>query len=144
MFAFLSAHKDYVLAVARILIGTSFATHGMQKLFGFFGGAPAEMPTALLYPAGAIELVGGVLIAIGLLTSWAGLISSGLMAAAYFMAHATQGFWPILNRGELAIAYCFFFLYIAAAGPGAWNVQALLTGGSGGGSSGGGEAAPPV
>ncbi len=142
MFAFLSAHKDYVLAIARILIGTSFATHGMQKLFGFFGGAPAEMPTALLYPAGAIELVGGVLIAIGLLTSWAGLISSGLMAAAYFMAHATQGFWPILNRGELAIAYCWFVLVVAAYGPGAWTLQSLVGGGSGGGGASP-AAAPP-
>ena len=142
MFAFLTGHKDHVLATARILIGINFATHGAQKLFGVLGGAPAEMPTALLYPAGAIELVGGTLIAIGLLTNWAAFISAGLMAAGYFMAHATQGFWPILNRGELAIAYCWFFLVVAAYGPGAWTLQSLVGGGSGGGGASP-AAAPP-
>ena len=133
MFAFLSGHKDHILGIARILIGINFATHGAQKLLGVFGGAPAEMPVFLLYPAGAIELVGGLLIAIGLFTAWAAFISSGLMAAGYFMAHATQGFWPILNQGELAITYCWFFLIVAAYGPGAWTLPSLMSGSSGGG-----------
>ena len=123
MFGFLSKNSEYIFAITRILIGLNFVTHGAQKLLGAFGGAPAEMPVPLLYPAGAIELVAGALIAVGLFTTWAAFVSSGLMAAGYVLAHATQGFFPILNRGELAIAYCWFFLYLAARGPGAWSVD---------------------
>jgi putative oxidoreductase len=128
MFQFLSSHSSMVLGAMRILLGINFAVHGAQKLFGVFGGAPAEMPLPLLYPAGGVELVGGVLVALGLFTRPAAFICSGLMAAAYFMAHAPQGFWPILNRGELAIAYCWMFLYIAAAGPGAWSLDGIRAG----------------
>jgi putative oxidoreductase len=128
MFDFLSKNQSYVLSIARVLIGINFATHGAQKLFGVFGGAPAQMPTMLLYPAGVIELVGGILIALGLMTSLAAFISSGLMAAGYFMAHATEGFWPIQTQGELAITYCWFFLYLASHGPGAWSLDALRGG----------------
>lgn len=125
MFRLLQAHSTYVLAGARILVGINFATHGAQKLFGAFGGAP-DMPLLRLYTAGAIELVGGLLIALGLFTRWAAFVSSGLMAAAYFIAHAGNGFWPILNRGELAIVYCWLFLYLTAAGPGALSLDAIL------------------
>jgi putative oxidoreductase len=113
----------YIYGVMRIVVGLLFACHGAQKLFGFFGGI-GEEPGAtaplisLVGLAGVIELVGGLLIAIGLLTSLAALIASGEMAAAYFMAHAPRGFWPIENGGELAVLYCFVFLYIATRGTG--------------------------
>ena len=113
----------YIYGVMRIVVGLLFACHGAQKLFGFFGGIGEEPGStapliSLMGLAGAIELVGGLLIAIGLLTSLAALIASGQMAAAYFMAHAPRGFWPIENDGELAVLYCFVFLYIAARGTG--------------------------
>lgn len=130
MFGFLSKNSEYIFAITRILVGLNFATHGAQKLLGAFGGAPPQMPTALLYPAGVIELIGGALIAAGLFTTWAAFLSSGLMAAGYFMAHGSQGFFPILNRGELALTYCWFFLYLAARGPGAWSVDAARSSGA--------------
>jgi putative oxidoreductase len=130
MFRLLSANSEYILAIMRILVGINLASHGAQKLFGLFGGLSAAMPPAMLYTAGTIELLGGLLIALGLLTTWTGFISSGLMAAAYFIAHAPQDLWPILNRGELAIVYCWFFLYLAARGPGVWSIDGLLTRGT--------------
>ncbi len=130
MFRFLSAQSEYILSITRILVGINFATHGAQKLFGVFGGAPAQMPPPLLYTAGSIELLGGLLIAVGLLTNWSAFVSSGFMAAAYFMAHFSQGFWPILNHGELALVYCWLFLYLAAHGPGSWSLDAMLSRGS--------------
>jgi putative oxidoreductase len=113
----------YIYGVMRIVVGLLFACHGAQKLFGFFGGIGEEPGSAaplisLVGLAGVIELVGGLLIAIGLLTSLAAFIASGQMAAAYFMAHAPRGVWPIENGGELAVLYCFVFLYIAARGTG--------------------------
>jgi putative oxidoreductase len=113
----------YIYGVMRIVVGLLFACHGAQKLFGFFGGIGEEPGStapllSLVGLAGVIELVGGLLIAIGLLTSLAAFIASGEMAAAYFMAHAPRGFWPIENGGELAVLYCFVFLYIAARGTG--------------------------
>jgi putative oxidoreductase len=105
----------------RIVVGLLFACHGAQKLFGFFGGVGEQPGTtvpliSLMGLAGVIELVGGLLIAIGLLTRLAAFIASGLMAAAYVMGHAPRGPWPIENDGELAVVYCFVFLYIAAKG----------------------------
>lgn len=112
-----------ILGATRILIGTLLACHGAQKVLGAFGGAPAGAPAAILWIAGPIELVGGALMAIGLFSRGAAFLMSGLMAAAYFMAHAPQGFWPILNGGELAIAYSWLSLYLAARGPGAWALD---------------------
>lgn len=117
---FLEGISNYAYAAMRIVAGAAFAQHGAQKLFGVFGGmggAPVEW-LSLMGLAGAIELCGGVLVAVGLLTRYAAFVSSGLMAAAYFMAHASQGFWPIENRGELAMLFCFLFLYIATRGSG--------------------------
>jgi putative oxidoreductase len=111
----------YIYGVMRIVVGLLFACHGAQKLFGFFGGV-GEQPGAtvplisLMGVAGGIELVGGLLIAIGLLTCLAAFIASGQMAVAYFMSHAPKGSWPIENGGELTVLYCFVFLYIAARG----------------------------
>lgn len=116
-----------LLSVLRIVTGFLFMLHGAQKLFGF----PAPMPgggpplMSLLGVGGILEFFGGLLILLGLFTRPVAFILSGLMAVAYFMAHAPGGFWPLLNRGELAVLYCFIFLYLAAAGGGPWSVDRL-------------------
>lgn len=116
-----------IYAALRIVAGLLFACHGAQKMFGVFGGQ--QMPMASLPGvAGIIEVVGGLLIAIGLFASIAAFISSGEMAAAYFMAHAPKAPLPIENGGELAVLYCFLFLYIAARGAGVWSVDAARRG----------------
>ena len=96
-----------------------------ERLGCAFGGPPPGAPATLVWTAGWLELVGGVLLTLGLFARQAALVSSGLMAVAYFIAHAPRGFWPILNGGELAIAYCWLFLYVAAQGPGAWALDNL-------------------
>ena len=111
-------------ALLRIVAGVLFMMHGAQKLLGMFGGQQVPMMTQP-WVAGVIELVGGVLIAIGLLTSIAAFIASGEMAAAYFIAHAPDGWIPLLNKGELPVLYCFLFLYIATHGAGIWSVDAV-------------------
>jgi putative oxidoreductase len=113
-----------LLSVLRIVTAFLFMAHGAQKLLGF----PAPMPKSpelfsLLGLAGSLELVGGLLLLVGLFTRPVAFILSGEMAFAYFMAHAGQGFWPLLNRGELAALYCFVFLYLAAAGGGPWSLD---------------------
>lgn len=100
-----------------------FAMHGTQKLFGWPGGSPVELAT-LRGVAGVIELVGGSMIAVGLLVPAVAFVCSGQMAAAYFISHFSKGFFPILNKGELAVLYCFLFLYMAARGAGIWSVDA--------------------
>jgi putative oxidoreductase len=107
-------------ALMRIVFGFLFIFHGLQKIFGLFGGRTAEL-LSLRGLAGAIEIVAGALIMFGLYTRPAAFIASGQMAAAYFMSHQPAGLWPIQNRGELAALYCFAFLYIAARGKGAWG-----------------------
>jgi putative oxidoreductase len=114
-----------ILGASRVLIGILLACHGAQKVLGAFGGSPSGAPAAIVWTAGPIELVGGALMAIGLFSRWTAFLMSGLMAVAYFMAHAPRGFWPILNGGELAIAYSWFSLYLAARGPGAWALDNL-------------------
>jgi putative oxidoreductase len=115
-----------LLSVFRIVLGLLFLTHGLVKLFGFPAGAqPGQVPLmTLLGLAGVLELVGGVAIVLGLFTRPVAFILSGQMAVAYFMAHAPQGFFPVLNGGELAVVYCFAFLYLAAAGGGEWSLDA--------------------
>lgn len=110
-------HMFYV--ALRIVAGLLFACHGAQKLLGFFGGLGGQSGAvaplwSLLGLAGVLELLGGVLIAAGVLTSYAALIASGEMAVAYFTRHQPRSFWPLENGGELAVLYCFLFLYIAA------------------------------
>jgi putative oxidoreductase len=116
-----------LLSVLRIMAGLMFMQHGTQKLLGFptlpAGGQPA-MGT-LLWFGGIIELVGGLLIAIGFFTRPAAFLASGMAAAAYFIFHASRSFYPVVNAGELAALYSFVFLYISAAGPGPWSVDAL-------------------
>lgn len=123
--AFLNRHADLTYALLRLVAGAMFACHGAQKLFGVLGGQKVELQS-LMGLAGVIELVGGILVAIGLQAGWAAFVCSGEMAVAYFMAHAGRGPWPILNQGELAVLYCFVFLYIASRGSGAWSVDSAM------------------
>ncbi len=109
--------SDLFYAALRLIAGAAFACHGAQKLFGLFGGHKMTGNTLML-SAGLIELVGGILIAVGLLAGWAAFLASGEMAYGYFTMHAPHNFWPILNHGELAVLYCFIFLYVAARGSG--------------------------
>jgi putative oxidoreductase len=115
-------YAPQVYALMRIVFGFLFVFHGLQKMFGLFGGRTAEL-LSLRGLAGVIEIVGGTLIMIGLYTRPAAFIASGQMAFAYFMSHQPQGFWPIQNRGETAVLFCFAFLYIAARGKGAWGLD---------------------
>lgn len=111
-----------LLALLRVVTGLGFLSHGISK---FFGVPPFPVPlTPLLYAAAGLELVGGALIVLGLLTRPVAFLLSGQMAAAYFLAHAPRGFFPSANAGEAAMLYCFIFLYLAAAGPGAWSIDA--------------------
>ena len=113
-----------IYALLRIVAGFLFLCHGAAKIFGVLGGP--QMPFAsMMGLAGFIELVGGLLIAIGFLTGYAAIIASGEMAAAYFMAHAPKGGAPLQNGGELAVLYCFLFFYIAARGAGVWSVDGM-------------------
>ena len=116
-----------LLSILRFVAGLCFIQHGMAKLLKY---PPVPMFAkvelmSLIGAAGVIELVVVALLIVGLFTRSAAFILSGQMAVAYFMAHATKGFFPILNGGELAIMFCFVFLYIAAAGPGPWSLDAL-------------------
>jgi putative oxidoreductase len=113
--------SEQTYAIMRMAVGFAFFWHGCHKLVGFppFAG---EMNPAL-YVAGGIELVGGLCVAIGLMTNWAAFLSSGLMAAAYWVAHGTQGVLPIQNQGELSFLYCFVFLFLSARGSGIWSVD---------------------
>jgi putative oxidoreductase len=119
---FLGRYSEIAYTLLRVIAGLMFAVHGAQKLFGFLGGRQHPVGS-LFWVGGVIELVGGLLIAIGLFASWAAFLASGQMAVAYFMVHAKDGFWPILNKGELAVLYCFVFLYIACRGSGRYSLK---------------------
>ena len=122
----LSHYSPVALAVLRIMSGLLFLAHGTQKFLSFPGGERAGSGLAFDNPgayAGLIELVTGLLIAIGLFTRPAAFLASGTMAAAYFMAHAPQGIWPVNNMGDAAILYCFVFLYLLFAGPGRYSLE---------------------
>jgi len=120
----LGRHSDELYAVMRMAVGLFFACHGAQKLFGALGGQ-SQLSNPMLAAAGAIEFVGGGLVALGLWAGTAAFVASGQMAVAYFKVHASGGFWPIVNKGELAALYCFVFLYIASRGSGRLSVEAL-------------------
>lgn len=124
-FTWLAPYAPHLLGLLRIMSGLMFLAHGLVKLFGFPPGAePGQVPLVGLMGIGAvIELVAGALIAIGFLTRPAAFLAAGQMAVAYWMFHAPGGFYPIVNKGELAALYCFVFLYIAAAGPGAFSLD---------------------
>jgi putative oxidoreductase len=116
-----------LLSVLRIVSGFIFMAHGSEKWLGF--PAPPSAPATLMSLSGAsgiLELVGGLLLLLGLFTRPVAFLLSGEMAVAYFIAHAPHGFWPLLNRGELAVLYCFVFLYLSAAGGGPWSLDRWL------------------
>ena len=122
---FLRPWAPHLLSILRILTAATFLTHGTMKLLGW----PAPFPyplNGLTTTAAVLEIVGGLLLVIGLFSRPVAFVLSGLMAFAYFIAHAPQNFFPALNGGEAAMLFCFAFLYIAAAGPGPWSVDALL------------------
>jgi putative oxidoreductase len=120
-----AAWAPRVRSILRIMTGLLFLQHGTMK---FFNVPPSEMLAGgvegLMVVAGGIELIGGILIIIGLFTRPVAFICSGFTAAAYFMAHAPQSFFPVINQGELAVLYCFVFLYFACAGAGPWSADA--------------------
>ena len=122
-FTLLSRWQPQLLAVLRIVTGLLFLEHGLSKFFGFPVPFPVHPLPTLLMAAGAIELVAGVLVTLGLFTRLAAFVASGEMAVAYWMQHFPKSPWPIANMGEGAILFCFIFLYLAAAGPGAWSVD---------------------
>lgn len=119
-----------LLSILRIIAAFLFIAHGAQKLFGFLmpPGRPTPPFLSMGYIAGVLEFAGGLLLILGLFTRPVAFILSGLMAVAYFMAHAPRGFWPLANAGELAVLYCFVFLFLAVAGGGEWSADRLLFG----------------
>ena len=124
--AIATAWAPRLLSILRIMAGLLLLQHGTGKYLKFPAGAVPPTFDLNSWPgyAGIIELVCGILLVLGLFSRPAAFIASGMTAVDYFMAHAPQGFFPILNRGELAVLYCFVFLYLAAAGPGPWSVDA--------------------
>ena len=127
---FLTPHFEKIYAGARIITGLMFMLHGMQKILGFFGGAPEGAPAFVVWGAGSIELIGGALIAIGLFAAPAAFLASGTMAVAFFVGHVARHgtILPIENQGELAVLYCWVFLVIAARGSGIWSIDDLRGG----------------
>ena len=127
---FLTRWQPQLLSVLRIVTTLVYMQHGTQKLFHFppspNGGGNAPAMWSLIWFAGVIEVVGGTLLTVGVFTRFVAFIVSGEMAAAYFVAHVPQGFYPILNRGDEAVLFCFVFLYIAAAGAGPISLDAQL------------------
>jgi putative oxidoreductase len=124
-FTWLSRWQPQLLGVLRIVAALLFMEHGMMKLFHFPAPQmPGPLPP-LLMVAATLELVLGILITIGLFTRLAAFVASGEMAVAYFMGHFPKSFWPGINMGDAAILFCFVFLYLAAAGPGAWSIDGM-------------------
>jgi len=117
-----SGSGELIFAAMRIVLAFIYMAHGLQKLFGMFGGHAVPIGS-LFGVAGILETVLGALIALGFMTSWAALIASGEMAAAYFIAHARRAPLPIQNGGELAVVLCFAFLYIAVHGGGRFSLD---------------------
>ena len=131
----LNRFADPVYCIMRFIVGLMFACHGGQKILGFPGGKGGA--EGLMLIGGVVELVGGLLVALGLLTRLAAFVSAGEMAVAYFMVHAagkaighaptaTEQFFPILNKGELAVVLCWLFLFMVFYGPGRWSIDSLL------------------
>jgi putative oxidoreductase len=117
-----------LLSLLRIIVGLLFIEHGTSKFFGFPSGGETGTVAlfSLLGASGVLELVGGALLTLGLFTRITAFILSGEMAFAYFIVHVPYSFFPLINRGEPAVFYCFLFLYMAAAGPGTWSLDAQL------------------
>lgn len=125
---FMSAFNPHCYALMRIVAGFLFLWHGTQKLFGIPSAMPPGVPPFITYVAGPIELVGGIMVMVGLFTRQTAFLTSGLMAFAYWIGHGTKALLPIQNSGELAVLYCFVFLFISTQGGGIWSVDALRQG----------------
>jgi putative oxidoreductase len=123
---FYNTWSPRLLSILRIVTAFVFMAHGSQKLFGIPAGPHASLQLFSLFGfAAVLEFFGGLLLFIGLFTRPVAFILSGLMAVAYFMVHAPMGFWPLLNKGELGVVYCFLFLYIAVTGGGSWSIDKI-------------------
>lgn len=128
---FMARFEGVTLLLLRVMAGLMFMQHGAQKLFGLLGGwrgEPGNTAPLMSQPglAGVLEVFGGLLIVLGLFTRPVAFLLSGMMAVAYFQAHAPESFWPILNGGELAALYCFVFLFFSARGAGPYSIDARL------------------
>jgi putative oxidoreductase len=125
-----NSFQSLALFLLRVVAGFTFSLHGAQKILGLFGGVAGSGASARLFSlawtAGVIELIGGLLIVFGCFTRPVAFVLSGHMAVAYFMVHQPNGTLPIRNGGELAVLYCFIFLYLFAAGAGKWSLDAKL------------------
>ena len=118
----------HLLSLLRIVAMSNFISHGTQKVFGYPPSPPFPMPPfTLLWNAGMIEIAGGTLVLVGLFTRPVAFILCGEMAVAYFRTHAPRNFWPLNNGGEITVMFCFFFLYLVAAGPGPWSLDHVLS-----------------
>jgi putative oxidoreductase len=126
--SFYSNWTPRLLSVLRIISAFLFIAHGAQKLFGFLApaGAPSPPMFSQMWIGGVLEFFGGLLLLLGLFTRPVAFILSGMMAVAYFQMHAPGGFWPLQNKGELAVLYCFVFLFLSVAGGGEWSLDRLL------------------
>ena len=121
----LNRFADPVYCIMRLMVGLMFACHGLDKIFGMFGGKIAEAP--MMVVGGWLEIILGFMVALGLLTRIAALLASGEMAVAFFMFHAKGGvLLPIVNKGEMAALYCFIFLFMVFYGPGRWSLDAMF------------------
>jgi putative oxidoreductase len=116
---------DPFYCIMRLVVGLMFACHGLDKIFGTFAGKTEALPP-LMMVGGWLEIICGFLIALGLLTRVAAFVGSGEMAVAFFMMHAPKGFIPYVNKGELAVVYCFVFFYIFLRGPGRLSIDAMI------------------
>jgi putative oxidoreductase len=121
----LARFHEPAYALLRVVVGLMFASHGSQALLNFPAGEPHELPAFIVFGK-VLELVGGLLVALGLCTPCAAFVLSGEMAVGYFRFHAPGGFWPVQNQGELAVVYCFVFLLMATRGSGPWSLDALI------------------
>jgi putative oxidoreductase len=128
MASFMAPLASHTYAALRIVTGFLFLWHGSQKLLGFPAGMPDGVSPVIVYIAGPLELIGGILVMIGLATRWTAFLCSGLMAAAYWIGHGLNAVLPLQNHGELAVLYCFVFLFISAQGPGIWSVDSSRSG----------------
>lgn len=122
----LNPYAPTLRSVLRIVAGLIFLAHGTQKILGFPASDFNPPAFSMFWTAGIIELITGTLLILGLFTRPAAFVASGLMAAAYWMVHAPNSPFPVLNGGDAAILYCFVFLYLVFAGPGPWSVDARI------------------
>jgi putative oxidoreductase len=123
LYATLERYRPYILSILRIVVGLLFLEHGLSKVFNFPAPSPVPSLSGLLILAAILETIGAALFLVGAFTRIVAFILSGEMAFAYFMAHAPRSFYPLVNGGELAVIYCFIFLYFAFAGGGPLNVD---------------------